>query len=291
MLAWAARMSAYVPAWAAAERAEPRFYYWSLAADYPVLVTLLPVLALLAIARWPREATLCALLFGGVVGYHSLAAFKGTRFVLYVHPLLFALGAMGLAELLAFVLQRLRALVDRVAPSSVRMRRGASGALLGGALAFALLASPGVARTRRFVTRPVADPWRRAASDLRRLASESDVVIAASRLPVLYYVGRVDGVLERPNAIDPDRELDGWDTQVGKPIVATLGALQQMVARHPTGLVIADSIHWRTPWAVRDSLADYMDRRLQRVPLRESPLIVFRWSHLPSPVAGVLSTR
>lgn len=280
---WAARMTAYVPAWAAAERHEPRFYYWQLVADYPTLVALLPILALLAIGRWPREGTLAAFVFGGVVGYHSLAAFKGTRFVLYVHPLLFALCAMGLAVLLPFVLQRLRELAGRLVPTAASAHPLAGPVLLAAAIAFAIAASPGVARTRRFVTRPISDPWRDASANLRRLASENDVVLAASRLPVLYYAGRVDGVLERPNAIDPDHELDGWDSQVGKPIVATVGALQATIAQHPTGVVIADSIHWRRRWAVRDTLADYMNRHLERITLRDSPLIVFRWSTEATP--------
>lgn len=291
LVAWAARMSAYVPAWAAAERHEPRFYFWELAADYPVLIALLPVLALLAIGRWPREGTLGALVFGGVVGYHSLAAFKGTRFVLYVHPLLFVVCAMGLAVLVPFVLQRFRELAGRVLPTSTSARRAAGAALLAVATAFAVAASPGIARTRRFITRPTIDPWRVASADLRRLASENDVVLAASRLPVLLYAGRVDGVLERPNVIDPDLELDGWDRQVGKPVIATVGAFQATVARHATGVVIADSIHWRRRWAVRPALADYMDRHLERVPLRDSPLIVFRWSTAPASVAGALPAR
>ncbi|MEO7965735.1 MAG: hypothetical protein ABIT38_17635, partial [Gemmatimonadaceae bacterium] len=63
---WLARMSEFVPAWAAAQQHEIRFYYWAMFLDYPLLVALLPVLAVLAIGRWPREATLCLLIPVGV---------------------------------------------------------------------------------------------------------------------------------------------------------------------------------------------------------------------------------
>jgi hypothetical protein len=289
VVGWMARMTTYVPAWAAADRHEPRFYYWALVLDYPVLVALLPVLVLLALGRWLREASLCAVVFAGVIGYHSLAAFKGTRFVLYVRPLLFAACAMGFAVLLPLVRQMLRDLAGRVVRQPA-LARPLAGAMLVAAIGFAMFSSPGIGRTRRSIMHSAADPWEASSAELRQLASESDVVLTASRLPVLYYVGRLDGVLERPNASDPDRELDGWDAQVGKPIVASVGALEQTIAHHPTGLVIADSIHWREPWAVRDSLADFMEQHLQRVPLASS-LIVYRWAQSNAPVTTAGPTR
>ena len=88
-------------------------------------------------------------------------------------------------------------------------------------------------------------------------------------------------MLERPDATNPDRELDGWDAQVGRPVVATIPAFQAVVARYPRGIVVADSIHWRHPWAVRDSLADYIEHTLERVSVADPRILVFRWTHAP----------
>jgi 4-amino-4-deoxy-L-arabinose transferase-like glycosyltransferase len=281
-VAWAERMSAFVPAWAAEDRSEIRFYYWAMLLDYPLLVTLLPVLVVLALGRWPREATLCTLVAGGVLVYHTLAAFKGTRFVLYAKPLWFGVSAMGIAVLAPYVWQRTQEALERLAPAmSAVARCHASRIASAIMLLFALLATPAFRRVRQLVQASGTDPWADAAGELRRLAAESDVVVGGARLPLVYFVGRLDVVLERPDAGDPDRELDGWDSQVGRPVVATIPAFEALVARYPRGLVVSDTIHWRKRWAVRDSLADYIERTLPRVPLRDSLFLVFRWAHAP----------
>ena len=287
LASWVFRMSAFAPAWAAEEGHELRFYYWAWLFDYPLLVALLPMLAVLALGRWPREASLCLLLVATVLAYHSLAVFKETRFVLYVYPLWFAASAMGAAVLAHFVRDRTVELSDRLMPAlSVATRRRVGAGALGAMLLFALLATPGFVRTRRIVEGADTDPWATQSGELRRMAAEHDVVLGAAKLPVLYFMGRLDAVLERPDAGNPDRELDGWDRQVGRPVVATVAAFQGVVARHPRGLVVADSTRWRKRWAVRDTLADYIERTLERVPLRDPRIIVYRWARPPLTALG-----
>jgi hypothetical protein len=278
LLAWAWRMTSYVPPWAVEDSASVRFYYWALLLDYPMLVALLPLLAVLAVGRWPREGSLAAVMFAGVIAYHSIAAFKGTRFVLYVHPYFFALSGMGIAAMAPVVRERTGAALQRIGPAlSPPGSRAATGLVLATIAAVIVLATPAFVRTRRFVARDATSPWAAAESTLRPLAAASDVVVAGSRLPVLYYVGRLDVVLERPDVGDPDHDLDGWDRQVGKPVIGSVPAFARFVALHPSGLVVTDSIHWRVRWAVRDSLADWIEAHLQRVPLTRSNLLAFRW--------------
>lgn len=285
LTSWAARMSTFAPAWAAAGQHEFRFYYWALLVDYPLLVGLFPVLVALAVGRWPREATLCLIVVATVLAYHSLAAFKAKRFVLYVYPLFFAVSAMGVAVLLQFVLDRTRELSDRLLPGlSGVARRRISGAAVAGMVVYAMLATPGFVRLRRFVTEPVTDPWITQSAALRRLGAESDVVLGTAKLPMLHFVGRIDIVLERFDAPDADRNLDGWDAQVGRPVIGTLPAFQAVVARYPRGLVVADTSRWRMRWAVRDSLADYIERTLERVPLGDARILAFRWAHSGAPL-------
>lgn len=285
LVSWAARFSTYVPAWAADERSEFRYFYWTLLLDYPLLVTLLPLLVVLAIGRWPREAMLCVLILAGVLGYHSLAAFKAKRFVLYVYPLWFAVSAMGLALLLRFVWDRTRELSARAMPKvSDAARRYASAAALAGMLLYALLATPGFVHLRRLMAEAGTDPWATQAASLRRLVAEHDVVLGAAKLPMLHFVGRIDVVLERFDATDPDRDVDGWDPQVGRPVIGSLPAFQAMQARYPSGLVVADSNRWRMPWAVRDSLADYIEHTLERVPMGDARILAFRWGRSPTAI-------
>jgi hypothetical protein len=243
-----------------------------------MLVALLPLLAVLAVGRWPREGSLAAVMFAGVIAYHSIAAFKGTRFVLYVRPYFFALCGMGIAAMAPVVRERTAAALRRIGPAlSPRGLRAATAVVLATIVAVIMLATPAFVRTRRFVARDATSPWTAAEPTLRPLAAASDVVVAGSRLPVLYYFGRLDAVLERPDVGDPDHDLDGWDRQVGKPVIGSVPAFARFVALHPSGLVVTDSIHWRVRWAVRDSLADWIEAHLQRVPLTRSNLLAFRW--------------
>ena len=92
---------AHLPLHAAVRRSKYRNQFWFYAEwlflYYPLPFLLILPLALLALAAWPRPASLAACVFAVGFALNSFGGMKGLRYLVYALPFLFALWGMGLA--------------------------------------------------------------------------------------------------------------------------------------------------------------------------------------------------
>jgi hypothetical protein len=263
-----------------------RWYHWQLTWLYPILWRLLPLAVLVAARRHPGPVWFCALIFGTVVGVHSLAAAKAERYLAYAMPFFFVLWGLALAALLP-ALRRL--IADVVAGLSMPGRwlaPLAEWALLAMVCAFFILTSAVFSEMRAVLAHRggsrglTPSEWDRAADSIRSLAAGASVVVTPNSLQTLYHVGQYDVEL-RGTVIDelrPPQEF-GTDARTGRPAISTRPSMQALMSRHPTGLVFAERWRWRHAFeGVTDEVADLLESTAEEIPMpEERGLVAYRW--------------
>ncbi|HEX5437649.1 MAG TPA: glycosyltransferase family 39 protein [Gemmatimonadaceae bacterium] len=284
----------YSDYWAVANRHNLRFYDWALTTDYATVWSLFPVVVLLAASARPRVAGFCATVF--VVGFlfHSFAAWKAMRYFLWVMPFFFALSGIATMEAVSLLRPRLMALLER-APAWLHLRRWAgvlATAFVGVTLVFFVLVNGAFSTTYHMLAPASGDPsnpkpfrgksdWAAASARLHVLSDSSAVLVSSSDLKPLYYLHRLDFILQRDHLYS----MAGWAPEftlyrsVKRPVVSTPQSLQRIVSCYPSGLVIAEDGQWRQPWGVPVAATEYLTSHLRQIPLPSQwHLKAFRWS-------------
>src|SRR3546814_1274283 len=100
MLAELFEMYRSTPLWGAEDKDNVQFYVRLFLNDYPTFWTLLPVAALIALARRPEPGRLCIVAFATAFVLHSFAGMKHERYIYYAMPFFFVIWGIALAELL-----------------------------------------------------------------------------------------------------------------------------------------------------------------------------------------------
>lgn len=275
-----------VPLWAANREDLVRYYYWLLQDTQPVVLALLPLMAVIAVAWRPRAASLCLAVFVFAFVFHSLAAWKAERYFSGAMPAFFAVAAVAIGALWPPAHAHARAAVASLGGSWLHGRAvsGIAGVLLVLGAAASLVASTGFARLRYAVGVADAQPfvqngdWQLAAELLRPQLDSAEVVLATVKTTGLYYLGRVDVLLRAPEY--PERQpANGWDRQIGRPYVSTTPALLSIVEQHESGVVVADRERWRNEHAVNSEIANYIEANMEPIQLPDSThMIAYRWS-------------
>jgi 4-amino-4-deoxy-L-arabinose transferase-like glycosyltransferase len=289
----------YVDRWAADQRGNVRFYHWLLLDQYPSAWTLFPVVFLVAAAGHLRMATLCAIIFGLAFVFHSVAAWKHDRYIAYAMPMFFALIGLAAAQALPALRRAAESVVARLAGASTRpmvVRLGAA-VLLAGCVFFIVIgngafptavrmlapASPDDMASRPF--RGQSD-WGSASAQLLPIADTVAVVVASSDMKSIYYLGRVDFILEAQRLFIEGRWWPEFtiDEKVARPSISTPESLRRITECVPSGLIIAEYGQWRQPWGIPAPMADYLEKNTEQILKSDRwRLRAFRWSQ---PVAA-----
>ena len=282
----------YADLWAEEHRFAVRFYHWRLLDHYPTLWTLFPLSVLLAVAVARRPALWATSIFAVAFLFHSTAAWKDERYLLYTMPMFFGISGVAAAELARLtrpLIERLLAggrgdrLADRVAAplaSALLLAAGLFAAASNGAFSYTvrmLLPPPAEGAHRMY--RGDTD-WGAASRRLRALADSAELVISSADVKSVYYVGRLDATLTATLLWGRDGRRPEFNAspQTGRPTISTPGSLALLRDCASSGLVVIDRDHWRISWGVADPVADYLEANTERVPLLESDgVIVFRW--------------
>ena len=193
----------YAPLFEQKDQGRFWFYAWWLLLYYPLPWLLTVPLALLALAAWPRPASLAACVFGVGFALSSFGGAKGLHYLAYALPHLFALWGMGLVALWRAPPAGWPALGDRLADHGRRLAArppAAAGRRLVPRLGRAGRGrEPGLGARRPpcsptsrcpgeepapdwAAARPALEPW------LRRVP----VVVTTEELGTLYFLGRFD---------------------------------------------------------------------------------------------------
>lgn len=289
-LAW------YDPPWASG--GGMGYYFASFLDRYPLLWSLFPLLLLLGAKRNGALTTLTAIPFVVVVGTHTVLPWGEERFVNYITPHFLLSASVGIVEGLG----RLRN--GFTAYAAERALGGRFGQWLAvGAVAFVvafaaaanrsfvytgrMVAQSREARSYRFPGMGPRQPpisWSRAAPVLRGLTDSVSAVVSPNDLKALYFLGRLDYVLNlsrraRPGA--PQDDEFGLDPKTGRPLITLRESLRRLVECHPDGVIIAESWDWRNPRVVTEEVADFVesDPGFREIALpRNSGLVAYVWN-------------
>lgn len=285
-----------VPLWNAEEGSSIRYYEWLFRRDYPTLWTFLPLAGIIAVARRPHAGSMSVVVFVAGVVLLSFGAPKAPRYMISLMPFFFAMWGIALTELIAGlrgqVSSFLRALrLTVVLPAGVGRLSGHL--LMAFVLAFVFLTNPGFSGIRHVLPGQTASvflerndgsaspkAWEDAATVLRPLLDEVDVVITSNPLHTLYHVGDYDFAM-RPSVIEevsPPSEF-GMDSRTGHPAISTLGSLQRLVAENAHGLVFGERRRWNHPTGgFTAEVTEYVVRTMARVPLPDNlEVTAYRW--------------
>jgi hypothetical protein len=276
-----------VPLFAAASANEIWYYHFWLILYYPTLWSLFPLLALVALGTRPKPALLALCIFTTALFLHSLASFKGTRFIAYALPFLYVVFAVTLVEAWCWLRQTTQSTLQRLVPigrsvavSLPWLERGALAAVL----LFLVLANAAFVRSVflladiRVPPQPARVDWQAAQPVLAPQLAGADVVITTNELEALYHLGDYDILLSRSRLSEmrgaTDFDLD-WRT--GKPVVGSLEAVARIMDCFETGLIVSGRPHWRHS-VLDEPTAEFLIRRTQRLNLpTSSNVLAYRW--------------
>ena len=276
------------------EANENKFWYYhaQYILYYPTLWTLSGILAVLALAKFPRPGWFLLTIFAVGFILNSAAGPKSIRYIAYAQPFLFGLWGLGLAALWPLVARAVGEVGDRLTAGillpSPWNRRIAS--ILGiGAMLFLLLANPFWLRSLTLladVTIPPELPdtrWELAHKDLQPWLDKAAIVVAVGDVEPLYAYGRYDLAFSpsKLSEIDPEERHDfGRDFRTGRRIIGTPESLERVIECYPSGLFMVPVSRWDRATHAGREVVDVLNK--DATPLKLPPksgLIAYVWEH------------
>lgn len=275
--------------WASEARDDPAYYldYFLLWHRWPLLLSL-PAAAL-ACYRWRWRAIWVVAFFTVGLAAHSFAGMKAPRYLLWAFPYLALTLGMGVSTVV-WLLTRRPGQPETYAPLPIRAVVTGVVLMLFG---FVLSRTLGPYQVRSMLLTEdhafVFADWDGVQPILEAdSAWAGGVLLASADVKALDVMGRCDYSLSRTRS--EDREEFERDWRTGVRVVYTSTAVAGIVQEQSAGLVVVEHAHWRQPWGVSGSLADWLEANLDRIPLDpDMQLDVFRWDRrdgtAPAPTA------
>ncbi len=271
-------------AWTESHRHEYQYYHRFFNEYYPLIWAMFPFIAVIALATRRKPAWFCLVLFGTSFIVHSVMATKGKRYLSYAWPCLFALWAIGLDGLLIWLRAQAQAVIAEVFSQATAKRRGvgvAIACLLIGSVLFAAMVAPSYKYARKMLTGerlgPLAnDDWFLAAKTLKPIADETGFVVSSAQPQTIYHLGRLDIGLSVSQS--QGRDEFAVHSKMGRPVITTADSLKQVMAEHPTGLIVVIAGHLGSRSYVPPETAKYIREHTQPIELEYGTGIkAFRW--------------
>jgi len=136
--------------------------------------------------------------------------------------------------------------------------------------AFALVQMPGVRRAGRWLTERqpmnadgspgVGRPdWAAATDSLIPYVARDAEVLTSNDVKAVFYLDRVDGLLHRPEPLNPS-PADTTSPYTGRPRIFTATRLREQLDDDDLTLIVVEASHWRTDFAVPNEVADEIER-------------------------------
>jgi hypothetical protein len=292
----AIELMTYADLWAAESVDNYRFYYSILHSNYQLFWPLFPLFLVFAVIRQPRLTAMCATVF--VVGFIglSLAAWKAERYFAFLLPFFFVVVAIGLVSGTQFLFQYIRSKLFNITLPfiSEKFYLTLSLVVTAAIFGFAISSNYGYLTTARLLTREHVSSfplmgqrdgklsWSRAATKLRKIADEVDVIVSSDDLKAIYHLGRADYILS-PNSL---RTREGIlpefspDHRTGARIVASNEAISAIMKCHKSGLFIvqAMSLGQSATSSPRLLATNLVSEKAELIEMpKEWGLIAYRW--------------
>ena len=269
------------------------FYHLEFIDRYPSLWPIVPFAAMLAASVRPQPSLFCLCLFGVSFAILSFGTMKHFQYLYFVLPFLFVLWGISLAAALPPLGRWLRDVIDRllelVAP---RLPRGRSRVfLLSAGVLFLILANGAPART---LLKPfgislrddaVLVDWSSGKTLLEPRLHDAAVVLSPSDVQALYYLDRLDVVVNASRLTEYGGREFSRDPRTGKVVISTPESLNLVIDCSPSGLFLTDPVSWQAAWAMPHATANVVENRLTAIELPpDLKMLAFSWQH-PTPAA------
>jgi hypothetical protein len=293
MLAELWRLYRFAPLFNRSDSNEFWYYHAWYSLLYPSLWPATGLLAITALAAWPRPASLLLSVFAVGFLLNSFAASKSLRYITYAQPFLFGLWGMGLAALAAGLGRFLADLRARLglalagAPGAEAIARG----LVVAALAFLVLANPAWLRSATLLAGIAVPPekpstnWPAARAALLPWLERADVVVSNEELGTLYFLGRYDirYSASKLEELPPGQQHDfGIDPRTGRPVIASNEALEKLFQCYDTGLFVGPVADFGVAHKMSLEMERLIAAYAKPVELpRESRVYAYAWQRPP----------
>ncbi|MEM6552996.1 MAG: glycosyltransferase family 39 protein [Planctomycetota bacterium] len=278
--------------WSQGKADDFKWYHRWMLERYGVLYLGLPLLVVAGMGRNFRLVAFALWIFVGGMLAQSLGGMKAERYLSYALPFLVLIWGIGLAELLPqvvrladWVVRRLTGRASGQGTVGWLPRVAATAGIVLVVLAplfyntYALRMLPRMYDRNPATTHPYVEPiWRNVLEEVRVAkagAGEDAVLVTPSGVKAMYHLGRLDYTLSKT-------QLEGFteggvDPRLGRPTISTAESLETVMARYPSGLVLAEHTDWRTEYALTPEVADLIESKMERVELSDPEFLLFRW--------------
>ena len=278
----------YAPTWAQARVDSWRFYLYVLGERYPTIFGSFLLACVFALTRnWKATIYLFACFTLPFLLHSFLFAWKESRYLLHVMPLMFIVFGVGVS---AFVPQLYRLLSSWAAGTISGDPRLVAGTLTIAAMFFMFGATKELREGVKLHNLNVGMfaevqhyNWRKAMQFIATNARPSDVIITSRSLATRYYGPDLPLYLlnhqEMNSIVKWPRDKDGrpLDITTGAPVILDLASLQHVIGAHASGWFVTE-IPQLGPPSIPNELVQYIERHLtpQTVPDADD-MVVFTW--------------
>ena len=123
--------------------------------------------------------------------------------------------------------------------------------------------------------------WESSSARIAELAEDADIFLTSQGHHAIYYVGDFDVEISATGLSDfysGDGDSD-IDPRTGRPVIADVASLQEIVTCNASGLVVVDNRSWRNFTGVNDYVADFIEEEMKPVETPEHwGMHIYRWS-------------
>jgi hypothetical protein len=259
------------PLWVQGLDTEYLYYHRNLILWYAALWSMLPILALLAIARWPKVSLYSLSIFVVAFFVLSIAASKADRFMVFALPFLAVAMAAGIVSLLLLLIEFLKPKLEQSTGWTARASAALAVILvLGAAVPYAVTqqVTLNAARmwldsgyVRMFGNYARYADWSHATERLRELAMHYPVILSSSGVKAAYYLGDFSFELNASVMGETDSGTEfGMDSRTGRRVVSNPQSIQRIREECGALLVIVEDVHFNDADTL--SLLDEIGRRV-----------------------------
>lgn len=277
--------------WSQESQFDYLFYFESLRA-YGLLTYLFPV-ALVGAWRFDRRMALfLALMFVVPVLIASIAPQKAPRYIFYAIPFFLAIWAIAAAWALhaATQLASRRHLPGWAAPALLLAMAvllvGSAYNFRSNAARLKTFAQTGDVVSREEMRKSRNVDWAPWTPMLRQALSGTEKLVGVDDMRTLYFLGRLDLMLNRTIQWDLTRQEFARDTRTGVLMASQPRSIERYMKCTRSGAIIVPAGRWRE-FSVIPSTADAIQRQATRVNLpADAPFRVYRWNNRSVPQTG-----
>lgn len=281
----------YVTPALANQDSDVRYYHKLMIDSYPVLWSLLPLAAIVAIYTKPRVGLFCVTLFIVIFLLHTIAGRKAERYIYYGLPFLFTIWGIAVAVIIPYLNSLLNDMSHSLRTNYFPVAKASQFDLVFKSLfafivvIFMLSGSNSFLRTvniwqgESYYFGTKLSNWEKAVPGLKTLIADAPVVITTNFPKTLYYFDRFDVAFSPVIVADVLHGQEGAiDPRNGRPAIGTIDSLQQVFDKYPHGIFVGEKSEWRNRFRMTEEAADFIETHARQVELPAGARIVaYTW--------------